>query len=77
MKAFSKTPRKAFQTRKKAFQLELEKAGIQNISDLTPGKRVQVRENTKRLLREQDLRNRFMVYAAFLVLFLVGALIVW
>jgi len=63
-------PRKAFKTRRQAFQLGLQKEGIERIEELTQGKRVKVRENAKKLLREKDQTPRLIAYGAVLLIIL-------
>jgi hypothetical protein len=59
-------PRKAFKTRRQAFQIGLQKEGIETLEHLTPGKRVKVRENAKKLLRENDQKARMCKLPHFL-----------
>jgi hypothetical protein len=66
-KTMPRPPRKAFKTRRQAFQIGLQKEGIETIEHITPGKRVKVRENAKKLLRENDQKARMLAYAAVLV----------
>lgn len=68
-------PRKAFKTRRQAFQLGLQKEGFESYDKLTPGKRVKVRENAKKLLREKNLSDRLVVYAVALVIIITTVFI--
>ena len=61
-------PRKAFKTRRRAFQLGMEKEGLESIAEVkSSGMRQRVRENAKGYLKENDFKTRVMVYAAFVV----------